>query len=75
MDYLYLRAWERMMNSGHAWRQAQLTAARKDKAPENAIYKDHNGVWRTFDYVTVETTRDTVIRLIGDIRKDAANVL
>jgi hypothetical protein len=53
-DYIYIRAWGRLLDSQEYFIAAEVLEARRDKAPENAIFKS-SGVWTTLDQVKVAT--------------------
>jgi hypothetical protein len=70
MDYVYLRAWCRMMGSNGDYTKSQLERARKAGAPANAIYEHHDnegptGEWATFDPDNYGTmSRDTHHKIV-----------
>ena len=49
LDYLYIRAWGRMMGSFDYYIEHQVAEARADGAPQTAIYKDTDGSWHTYE--------------------------
>lgn len=50
MDYLYIRAWATHVGGGAFQLKAQLERARRENAPENAIYYSvMRRRWRTVD--------------------------
>lgn len=51
-NYRYIQAWGEMMGSREYYISQQITEAKDDEAPENAIYKREQGSWETFDKVT-----------------------
>jgi hypothetical protein len=63
-DYIYLRAWNRMMGSASYYSQQKLEEARKDNAPAEAIYKNMDGTWETFDKITNVNTRALIQEMI-----------
>lgn len=65
LDYLYIRAWGRMLGSYADYVNAQLDTARKDKAPQDAIYKSEHG-WRRFTDVTSPFTQRTMKNILRD---------
>ena len=70
LDYVYLRAWCRMMGSHSYYVDGEVEAARKDKAPQNAIYRDTKGNWMTFDGVTRVTTREVIEKYVKEASQD-----
>ncbi len=63
LDYRYIRAWGAMLGSDSSYIKEQVELARKDKAPQNAIYKKltdkmkNNSTWKTTDDITREDTK------------------
>ncbi|SKY02342.1 Uncharacterised protein [Mycobacteroides abscessus subsp. massiliense] len=55
MDYLYIRAWDRMMGSYPSWTKGQLSKARRESAPMLAIYH-RDGKWMTVNDIDVVET-------------------
>jgi hypothetical protein len=45
MDYIAIRRWGIMLGSMRYYIDDQVNQARKDKAPQDAIYKRDNGTW------------------------------
>lgn len=67
-DYLYLRAWNRMLNSGNErW---NLDRARREKAPENAIYLGDDG-WVTADKDMHPDTKKRLDAMVEQMRGEA----
>jgi hypothetical protein len=56
-DYPFIAAWGRRMGSMAYYIADQREMARKDGAPQRAIYKDQGGRWRTMDEVVSPQTR------------------
>ncbi|HET7713883.1 MAG TPA: hypothetical protein VFK94_06610 [Patescibacteria group bacterium] len=56
-DYKWIRAWGRLLGSRAYYIIDQVEQARKDHAPENAIYRKDDGTWATTDDITSEVTR------------------
>ena len=69
MDYLYLRAWEKMMRSFPYYLDQQLAKARMENAPETAIFRGSDGNWEVFENVTNQQTRERVLRIVSDLKK------
>ena len=65
MDYPYIRAWGRMLHSFEYYITQQVEEARRDRAPQDAIYRNHDtGSWVTFAAVTNEGTRQHILSLV-----------
>jgi len=56
--YLYVKAWNTITFRGAFHSKIEQARAAKEKAPENAMYKDEKGVWITYDDITSESIRD-----------------
>lgn len=56
-DYMYLRLWCTQLGSSGAYTQSQIHLARKEGAPQNAIYRIGEGVWKTTDDIISRSTR------------------
>jgi hypothetical protein len=69
MDYIYIRAWGRLMGSENYFIRAQLETAHEDKAPGNAIYKGEDGIWVTIEAVKSGNRRQQVERLAAEIQR------
>lgn len=66
-DYRHLRAWCNMQGSSAAYTKGQLEQARRDKAPEDAVYWREESGWRTYSEVKNPETRFVMARLLGEI--------
>jgi hypothetical protein len=72
-DYPCIRAWGQQMGSMSYYIDAQIEKARKDKAPEDAIYQRHEGsqpvpgVWARLSEVTSPETQWNWIRQHRDL--------
>lgn len=67
VEYKYLMAWDMMMHSDDFWKQRMQRLAKEENAPKNAIYRDVNGKWHTFDDVTAEDTKKYINALVKQI--------
>lgn len=56
-DYKWIRHWGAMMGSQPFYVDAQVERARKEHAPENAIYRDLDGWKTTADISSSDTVR------------------
>lgn len=77
-DYKYLRAWCRMMGSYPYYVEAELEAARRDKAPNDVVYRSSGmdgrpGEWRRFTQITDRHTRETIARLVAELEASNAS--
>lgn len=60
MDYKYIRAWGAYMGSFDYYVNDQVAQARKDNAPEDAIYC-RDGKWATFSGVKNEDLKAMIL--------------
>jgi hypothetical protein len=78
MDYLYIRAWGQSLGSTNIFIEEEVRKARKDHAPETAIYHRQDGTWATFEEIDSEKTKEyiasIVVRLREQIEQDSKNV-
>lgn len=73
MDYLYIRAWEKMMCSLPFYLELQLEKARKTQAPQTAIYLRRDGTWARFEEIQRDDTRAYVQRLVNEMKEADAH--
>ncbi len=67
-DYKYLRAWCMMMGSFPEWVEAQVERAKRENAPETAVYRNNDGRWVTFDEVKSHTARQRVYVIVQSLK-------
>lgn len=70
MDYLYIRAWGKMLGSFPAYIEREVEKARQSNAPRTAIYQRQDGSWATFGSVNSGDTRDAVTCLVNQMQKE-----
>ena len=73
MDYLYIRAWGKMLGSFTSYIEREVEKARKDHAPQTAIYQRQDGSWATFGSVSSGDTRDAVQALVNQMKKESTD--
>ena len=71
MDYLYIRAWGKMLGSFPSYIEREVEKARKTNAPQTAIYQRQNGSWATFGSVNSGATRDAVAMIVKQMQEEA----
>lgn len=65
-DYPYIEAWGRMMNSDPTYVWEQRQQARRDDAPQTAIYWSiDDRRWRTFDDINDANTKSVIARMVS----------
>ena len=69
MDYIYIRAWGKLMGSENYFIRDQIATAHEEKAPGNVIYKSEDGEWVTIEAVTSGNRRQQVERLAAEIQQ------
>jgi len=70
MDYLYIRAWGRLLNSAPYYVKDQVEKANRDGAPANAIYySDKEKRWHTFDEVANSLTRFQIENILDEYKR------
>ena len=67
-DYIYIRAWGQMMNSMEYYIRGEVDKARREKAPADAIYKNHDGKWVTYATIARDDTRALLDRLVEGVQ-------
>lgn len=60
MDYPYVWAWGKVLNSKDYFIQSERDKAKEEKAPENAIFRDDDGGWSTVDSILSGGTKQRV---------------
>ena len=68
-DYKYIRAWGMMLHSFPDYIEGEVEKARRDGAPETAIYRYSDGTWATFESIRLVGTKETILALIRDMEK------
>lgn len=53
------------MGSLPYYKEMQLEKARKENAPDTAIYRNNEGTWITFESITAESTKAYVAQLVA----------
>lgn len=59
-EYPYIRAWGVSSSSMDYYIERQVSKAREDNAPKNAIYKDDDGRWHTVDEIESPRTKEEI---------------
>lgn len=62
----YIFAWETMMGAYAYHVRRQLELAEAENAPSNAVYRNREGVWVTFDDIQSEDTKTVLRRILGE---------
>lgn len=70
MDYLYIRAWGKMLGSCPCYIEREVEKARQTNAPGTAIYQRQDGSWMTFGQVESGDTRNAVAALAKQMREE-----
>jgi len=72
MDYLYIRAWGKLLGSFDYYIENEVCKARKDNAPQTAIYRNDDKTWQTVENVCEETKRQ-VEAIVKEMVKGSGN--
>lgn len=67
-DYKYIRAWGKHLGSFNYYIDGEVLKARKDNAPQNAIYKNSKGNWQTFDDIKSDNTKKQIQRTVDSMK-------
>ena len=74
-DYLYIKAWGILLRSYKYYIDEEVDRAKKDGAPENAIYRAKEGDctrsnWITLDEIVDHSTKEAVKHIAEVIKLD-----
>lgn len=69
MDYLYIRAWGKLLCSLPYYVEREIEKARRANAPQTAIYQRQDGSWATFGQIRSGDTRDAIAALVQQMRQ------
>lgn len=73
LDYIYIRAWHLMTGSYQYYVDMMVSKARRDGAPENAIYyDDRSREWKTVDDIVSPETKAEVTAFAEQLRSNQA---
>ena len=70
MDYLYIRAWGRLLKSYLYYIQGEVEKAREDNAPEDATFKDSNGTWHRWSEMADSTPNKHTVAAYVEMMKE-----
>lgn len=68
MDYLYIRAWGIALDSFLYYIEDQVERARRDHAPETAIYRRQDGSWAVFEEIPAGNFKGHIAALVELLR-------
>lgn len=66
-NYIYLRAWCRMLGSFPAYTEYEAARAEADHAPPTAIYRRDDGTWATFEEIRREDAKQEVRAIVDEM--------
>lgn len=69
-EYIYLRAWCRLLGSFPTFTECEVARAKADNAPKTAVYRKSDGAWAIFEEIQSEDTK-RVVQIIVDEMKGA----
>lgn len=64
IKYKYLYAWDMMQHSSFAWIHDMQIQAEAENAPEDAVYKAADGIWRRFQDIESDSTKAKIQRMV-----------
>lgn len=67
-EYIYLRAWCRMLGSFSTFTENEVARAKADGAPQTAIYRRTDGTWATFEEIQCKETKQTVQAIVREMK-------
>lgn len=70
-DYKYIRAWGKMSGSFPYYISGEVEKARRDNAPDTAIYRRQDGTWAVFEDIECEKTKGALRAILQ--REQASN--
>jgi hypothetical protein len=70
-DYACIRAWGKMMGSYRYYIQSQISLARAEGAPDDAIYRRQDGTWARLREVENSDTKRWVENEVGIMKAEA----
>lgn len=69
-DYLYIRAWGKLLGSSQAYIHGQVATARTENAPEDSLFKHTDGLWYRFAVLDVSNeNKQLVAQFVEEFRK------
>lgn len=69
MDYPYIRAWYKIAGSPPDFTENEVETARKEKAPQTAVYKRKDGAWEIFEGIVHGETKQQLAELVAKMEK------
>lgn len=67
VEYKYIVAWGRMMQSFSYYINGEVAKAIKDNAPKTAIYRQDDGTWATWEDIKSPDTRSTIEQIANSL--------
>lgn len=69
MDYIYIRAWCKLLGTTQFYTDREVERARQTNAPETAIYLQSDRSWATVDGIENERMKARVERLAEQLKQ------
>ena len=69
MDYIYIRAWSKLLGTTQFYTDREVERARQTNAPETAIYLQSDRSWATVDGIENERMKARVERLAEQLKQ------
>lgn len=67
-EYIYLRAWCRLLGSFPTFTEYEVARAKADNAPKTAIYRKSDGAWAVFEEIQSENTKRVVQAIVDEMK-------
>lgn len=68
LDYLYIRAWGKMLRHTSERIESEIKKARAEKAPETAIFCRYDGIWACFEDIDNKNSKAQMRNIISELK-------
>lgn len=66
-NYLYVRAWCKMLGSTQVYTRREVARAKEEHAPETAIFQRADGTWAIFEGIQREDTKREIQAIVDEM--------
>lgn len=73
MEYKYIWAWGRLLGSYPYYMENEAEKAKRENAPETAIYRKDDGTWATFEDIKSDETKRSLLKILETMEGGANN--
>lgn len=67
-EYIYLRAWCRLLGSFPTFTECEVTRAKEVNAPKTAVYRRSDGAWAIFEEIQSDDTKRVVQTIVDEMK-------